>query len=106
MQRECAAVDAETGRKCRRLVHADIKHRSERGEFFRTAAPGQTSFSLREQLDAAATRAFGSAAAGDEFSGTQLKRFERKERKHSAHGGTPTTAGNNETAAQLRRSTG
>jgi hypothetical protein len=52
----CKAIDADTGRRCRLPAHPGQQHRHERGPFFRTAPPEQTSFRVREQLDAAATR--------------------------------------------------
>ena len=54
----CKAIDADTGRRCRLLAHPGEAHRHERGPFFRTAAPGQSTFTVRAQLDAAATRRF------------------------------------------------
>lgn len=53
----CKAIDAETGRQCRLPAHphAPDQHRSERGPFHRLAAPGQTQFKRRAELDALAS---------------------------------------------------
>lgn len=54
-KKQCKAVDAYTGKSCKLLEHpAGTPHRSERGEFRVVAAPGQTHFEHREQLDRAA----------------------------------------------------
>lgn len=49
----CKAIDADTGRQCRRLEHADEVHRSERGDFTRVLPPGGVPL-LRTRLDAVA----------------------------------------------------
>lgn len=89
---ECCAIDAETGLKCRRLAHADVVHRHERGCFVRLAVPGQTHFAARAAVEEAAQRTHY-AVCGEDFSGAQLKRYSRKARKHSAHAGVPMTEG-------------
>lgn len=97
----CHAVCALTGWPCLLPAH-DGAHRHRRGAFALVAAPGQRLFGERE-VD---RYAFASVAVSDEFSNTQLKRFERRgKRKSLAHQGVRTTAGNNEKAADLRRST-
>lgn len=50
----CKAVDAATGRACKLPAHPGEVHRSERGPFVRVAAPGATSFPLRQALEHAA----------------------------------------------------
>lgn len=48
----CQAVCAVTGRRCRLPAHRmDEPHRHERGQFTFTAAPGQTSFAARSELE-------------------------------------------------------
>lgn len=43
--KQCRAIDADTGRRCCRLVHAEgTIHRTPRGDFFNVAAPNQTVF--------------------------------------------------------------
>ena len=62
----CKAVDAVTGRQCKLPHHPEHpeQHRHERGMFHRVAAPGTTSFPLREALDLAAQASPG-AGGGD-----------------------------------------
>jgi hypothetical protein len=104
---ECCAIDAETGRKCRRLAHADVVHRHERGTFVRIAAPGAPIPRL-EKLDGYALAGRNESDPDDVASGryaTAKKAREKWREKHRAqaavraHDGVPTTAGNNETAA-------
>ena len=83
---ECCAVDADTGRKCRRLAHADVVHRHERGTFTRLAAPGQTHFADRERLERFASRSTGSEIY-EGFSEAQVVRARRRSAK--AHRGPP-----------------
>lgn len=84
---ECCAVDADTGRKCRRLAHTDVVHRHERGTFTRLAAPGQTHFADRERLERFASRSTGSEIY-EGFSEAQVVVRARR-RLAKAHRGPP-----------------
>lgn len=86
----CKAKCATTGWPCLLPAHGDTAHRHRRGAFVLVAAPAQKHFGERE-VD---RYAFASVAVSDEFSGTQLKRFERRgKRKSLAHQGVATTEG-------------
>lgn len=89
----CKALCATTGRQCRLPAHPKEpdRHRNERGPFFRTAAPGTTSFPLRQALFDAATHQADGAAALVETKGTAQEK--RESRRKSAHAGDAVTTG-------------
>lgn len=109
----CPAVCALTALKCRLPAHDGV-HKSERGPFVLVAVPGQTVFPHRDALDALALAGRRESDPDDVASGrfaTAKKAREAYRERHrarpavSAHAGDATTAGNNERAADLRRST-
>lgn len=106
----CKAVDAETGRTCKLLVHPEDpdRHRSERGPFFRVALPGQTTFALQRTLDESATRSNGVDYSSAELSsdtarskskivlanGERVGALKASITRNKAHAGDVTTEAN------------
>lgn len=88
----CKAIDAATGRTCKLPAHPGDVHSSERGRFTRCAAPGTTTFPLRQALDSAAlTQDPGALGEMGRKTDAQYQR-ETRARK-SAHAGDSTSTG-------------
>lgn len=105
----CHAVCALTGWPCLLPAHEGA-HRHRRGAFALVAAPGQRLFGERE-VDRYAFASTIDAGMGEVRKGYAAEKQASRDRLASgvrlrrAHNGHPTTAGNNEKAADLRRST-
>lgn len=89
----CKAVDAATGRQCKLPQHPEHpeQHRHERGMFHRVAAPGTTSFPLREALDLAALASPGAGGGMFDRKGSAIEKRESRTRIASRSTTTPET---------------
>lgn len=87
----CKAVDAATGRQCKLPHHPEHpeQHRHERGMFHRVAAPGTTTFPLREALELAALASPGAGGGLFDRKGSAIEK--RESRTRIASRSTPPT---------------